>query len=170
MKIVDAHTHVFPQYADLAVRVMDQVGISCSVTLEWHDGFGATLQEHLKTFNRYPGRFVVFGNIDFRRINESNFAREAAQQMEKDVESGMRGLKVYKALGLEYRHPDGTFWRVNDERLDPIWEKAGELGIPVLIHTRPRRILAAAEPVKFLECCCVWRICVVGLLPQGLSL
>jgi len=135
MKIVDAHTHVFPQYADLAVRVMDQVGISCSVTLEWHDGFGATLQEHLKTFNRYPGRFVVFGNVDFRRINESNFAREAAQQMEKDVESGMRGLKVYKALGLEYRHPDGTFWRVNDERLDPIWEKAGELGIPVLIHT-----------------------------------
>jgi len=28
MKIIDAHTHVFPQYADLAVRVMDRVGIS----------------------------------------------------------------------------------------------------------------------------------------------
>lgn len=46
MKIIDAHTHVFPQYADLAVRVMDRVGISYSITLEWHDGFGSTLQEH----------------------------------------------------------------------------------------------------------------------------
>jgi predicted TIM-barrel fold metal-dependent hydrolase len=135
MKIIDAHTHVFPQYADLAVRVMDRIGINYSITLEWHDGFGSTLQEHIKIFSQYPGRFVVFGNVDFRRINEQNFAREAAQQMEKDVESGMQGLKIYKALGLEYRHPDGTFWKVNDERLDPIWEKAGELGIPVLIHT-----------------------------------
>ena len=132
MKIIDAHTHVFPQYADLAVRVMDRIGINYSITLEWHDGFGSTLQEHIKTFNQYSGRFVVFGNVDFRRINEKNFAREAAQQMEKDAESGMRGLKIYKALGLEYHHPDGTFWKVNDERLDPIWEKAGELGIPVL--------------------------------------
>jgi len=135
MNIIDAHTHVFPQYADLAVRVMDRVGISSVVTLEWHDGFGSTLQEHLRTFNHYPGRFVVFGNLDFRRINEPNFAHEAAQQMERDVEAGMRGLKIYKALGLEYRHPDGSFWRINDERLDPIWEKAGELGIPILIHS-----------------------------------
>lgn len=135
MKIIDAHTHVFPQYADLAVRVMDRVGISYSITLEWHDGFGSTLQEHLKIFNQYPDRFVVFGNVDFRRINEPNFARDAAQQMEKDVASGMRGLKIYKALGLEYRHPDGSFWRINDERLDPIWQKAGELGIPILLHT-----------------------------------
>lgn len=135
MKIIDAHTHVFPQYADLAVRVMDQVGVSYSITLEWHDGFGSTLQEHMKLFNQYPGRFVVFGNVDFRRINEKYFVCEAAQQMEQDVEYGMRGLKIYKALGLEYRHPDGTFWRINDERLDPIWEKAGELGIPVLLHT-----------------------------------
>ena len=135
MKIIDAHTHVFPQYADLAVRAMDAAGISFSITLEWHDGFGDTLREHMKIFNRYLGRFVVFGNVDFRRINEPDFARDAAQQMERDVEQGMRGLKIYKALGMEYKHPDGTFWRINDERLDPIWVKAGELGIPVLIHT-----------------------------------
>ncbi|PIE32408.1 hypothetical protein CSA56_15470 [candidate division KSB3 bacterium] len=135
MKIIDAHTHVFPQYADLAVRAMDRAEISWLITLEWHDGFGQTLQEHLDMFNRYAGRFVIFGNVDFRRINEANFASEAAQQMEIDVESGMRGLKIYKALGLEYRHPDGSFWRINDERLDPIWQKAGELGIPILIHT-----------------------------------
>ena len=135
IRIIDAHTHVFPEYADLAVRVMDRCGVERSVTLEWHDGFGETLSCHLAAFGRYPGRFTVFGNVDFARINETGFGAAAAGQLERDVAAGMRGLKIYKALGLEYRHPDGSFWRVDDERLDPIWSMAGRLGIPVLIHT-----------------------------------
>ncbi len=135
MRIIDAHTHVFPQFADLAVAVMDRCSIERCVTLEWHDGFGSTLQDHLTIFNRYPGRFTVFGNVDFRRINEPDFGRTAAEQLERDVVSGMRGLKIYKALGLEYRETNGEFWRINDPRLDPIWAKAGELGIPILLHT-----------------------------------
>lgn len=135
MTIIDAHAHVLPQYADLAVKVMDRCGIECVLTAEWHDGFGRALEDHLAIFNRHPGRFIVFGNVDFGRINEPNFGETAAKQMERDVGKGMRGLKVYKALGLEYRDEDGEFWRVNDERLDPIWEAAGRLGIPVLLHT-----------------------------------
>lgn len=134
-RIIDAHTHVFPEYVDLAIRVMDRCGVERAVTLEWHDGFGATLVDHLAVFARYPGRFSVFGNVDFRRINEPGFGAGAAEQLERDVAAGMRGLKIYKALGLEYRHADGSLWQVDDERLDPIWSKAGELGIPVLIHT-----------------------------------
>lgn len=141
MKVFDAHTHVFPQYADLAIEVMDRCAIEHAVTLEWHDGFGETLSEHLARFNRYPGRFVVFGNVDFKRINEPGFGSIAAEILERGVEAGMRGIKIYKALGMEYRQSNGEYWRVNDERLDPIWAKAGELKIPVLIHT--------ADPAPF---------------------
>ncbi len=88
MKIIDAHTHVFPQYADMAVRVMDLCGIERVITLEWHDGFGDTLEKHLKTFNSYPGRFIVFGNVDWSRISEKGFSTAAASQMERDVEAG----------------------------------------------------------------------------------
>ena len=135
MRIIDAHTHVLPQYVNLAVRVMDQAGIDRTVTLAWHDGFGDGLRALMPVYNRYPGRFTVFGNVDFRRINEPRFAEEAAEQMRRDVDAGMRGIKVYKALGLDYQHEDGSYWRIDDPRLDPIWAAAGELGIPVLIHT-----------------------------------
>jgi predicted TIM-barrel fold metal-dependent hydrolase len=120
---------------------MDRSGIERAVTLEWHDGFGTTLVEHLRIFNSFPGRFTVFGNVDFTKINEPGFAPAAAKEMERGVDAGMKGIKIYKALGLEYKHPDGTFWHINDERLNPVWEKAGELGIPVLIHT--------ADPAPF---------------------
>ena len=135
MRIIDAHTHVLPQYAELAVRVMDKTGVESSITLEWHDGFGQTLRDHLAIFQRYPGRFVVFGNVDFRRINEPDFAARAADQMEIDAETGMKGIKIYKALGLEYRQENGEFWRINDPRFDPIWAKAGTLHLPILMHT-----------------------------------
>ncbi|MHC5034687.1 MAG: amidohydrolase family protein [Planctomycetota bacterium] len=141
MRLIDVHTHVFPQHVQLAIEVMDRCDVECAVTLEWHDGFGETLKQHLEVFNAYPGRFVVFGNVDWRRVNEPAFAERAAMQMEEDVASGMRGLKVYKALGLEYRRSDGSFWRVSDPALDSIWAKAGELDVPVLIHT--------ADPAAF---------------------
>jgi len=134
-RIIDIHAHVFPRYADLAVQVMDRCGIEASVVLAWHDGFGEGLGRHLEAFGKFPGRFITFGNVDFSRINEPGFAHQAAAQMEVDATAGMRGLKVYKALGLSYRKPDNSFWRPNDPLLDPIWSKAGELGLPVLIHT-----------------------------------
>ena len=141
MPVIDAHTHVLPQYADMAVRVMDQCGIEQTITLEWHDGFGDALAKHLRIFDAHPGRFIVFGNVDWSRVNEKQFATAAAAQMERDVATGMRGLKIYKALGLEYRRDDGALWHIDDPALDPIWAKAGELDIPVLIH--------AADPAAF---------------------
>jgi predicted TIM-barrel fold metal-dependent hydrolase len=132
---------VAPQYAELAVKVMDRCGIDCVVTLEMHDGFGEHLKKHLEVFGAYPGRFIVFGNVDWSRIDEEGFGQVAAEQMERDVAAGMRGLKVYKALGLEYRHRNGDWVRIDDPAYDPIWAKVGELGIPVLIHS--------ADPIAF---------------------
>lgn len=133
--IIDVHTHVSPQYVGLALAVMDRCGIECVITLEMYDGFGETLKRHMEVFNAHPGRFVVFGNVDWSRVNEAGFGESAAARLEEDVASGMTGLKVYKELGLEYRTPNGEFWPVDSREFDPIWAKAGELGIPVLIHT-----------------------------------
>ena len=52
-----------------------------------------------------------------------------------DVANGAQGLKIYKSLGLNSKDSDGYRIAVNDPRLDPVWAKCGELGIPVLIHT-----------------------------------
>jgi len=50
-------------------------------------------------------------------------------------------LKVYKSLGLSNKDAQGNRLAINDVRLDPIWAKCGELGIPVLIHS--------ADPASF---------------------
>jgi predicted TIM-barrel fold metal-dependent hydrolase len=61
--------------------------------------------------------------------------------LQDDVKSGASGLKIYKNLGLTLKDNNGNRVPADDERLDPIWEKCAELGIPVLIHT--------GEPFQF---------------------
>jgi len=90
---------------------------------------------------RYPKRFVAFANVDFNRIDEPNFGANAARQLEEDVKHGAVGLKIFKNLGMFVVDQSGKRVHTDDPRLDPIWDEAGELGIPVLIHT--------GEPMAF---------------------
>jgi len=48
---------------------------------------------------------------------------------------------VTKEVGLFFKDSDGRYIPVEDERLFPIWRRAGELGKPVLIHV--------SDPVAF---------------------
>jgi predicted TIM-barrel fold metal-dependent hydrolase len=90
-----------------------------------------------------PNRIVVFTNVSFAGVGEPDWARKAVQQLEADVKAGAQGLKIYKSLGFSARDNNGKVLRVDDPRLDPIWAKCGQLGIPVLIHT--------ADPKQFWE-------------------
>jgi predicted TIM-barrel fold metal-dependent hydrolase len=88
-----------------------------------------------------PGRFVVFTNVDLNGIDEPDWQARTLRQLERDVANGARGLKIYKGLGLTTEDGSGERLPVDDPRLDPIWAKCSELGIPVLIHT--------GEPASF---------------------
>jgi predicted TIM-barrel fold metal-dependent hydrolase len=50
------------------------------------------------------------------------------------TEAGFRGVKIWKDLGLKLADVNGQLLRVNDERLDPFFEKAGEMHMPVMFH------------------------------------
>ncbi len=82
-----------------------------------------------------PGRFIVFTNIDFNGIDEPDWAENTIRQLEIDVRNGANGLKIYKSHGLTNKDKSGKLIAVDDPRIDPVWAKCGELGIPVLIHT-----------------------------------
>ena len=51
----------------------------------------------------------------------------------------MRGVKIWKDLGMHIRDSQGTLLKADDPRLDPFWEKCGELRLPVLIHAADER-------------------------------
>ena len=143
---VDVHLHLsgtMPRaQLDQLVRDMDALNLAVGVNLS--GGSGPGLAQQIEAFeSAYPDRFVVFANVDFSDISDPEFGALAAARLEADVEAGARGLKIFKNLGLWLTDAADQRVPVDDPRLDPIWAKAGELGIPVLIHS--------GDPASFWE-------------------
>lgn len=141
---IDVHSHqrrdMAPADVEKLVADMDRIGLAVMVNLS--GGTGDTLKQGLATLKGpHPKRFVAFANVDLSKIDEPNFGANAARQLEEDVRNGAAGLKIFKNLGMFLTDASGKRVPTDDPRLDPIWEKAGELGIPVLIHT--------GEPMAF---------------------
>jgi uncharacterized protein len=143
---IDVHAHQFraPEMSaeDAAKLVADMDGLNMAVMVNLSGRSGEHLVKGLANLaGRHPGRFVFFANVDFDKIDEPGFGENAARQLEADVKNGARGLKIYKNLGMFLTDASGQRVPTDDPRLDPIWAKCAELGIPVLIHT--------GEPMAF---------------------
>ena len=134
---IDVHGHQYRMpNQDLApaIAAMDTLNMGIMVNLSGRSG--SELKKAVQNIkDHYPKRFVVFANVNFGSVGEEGWGEKAAAQLEEDVRSGAVGLKVYKSLGLRNTDTDGKRIAVDDPRLDRIWAKCGELGIPVLIHT-----------------------------------
>jgi predicted TIM-barrel fold metal-dependent hydrolase len=123
-------TRMAPQEA---VALMDQLNIKSVVILT--GGWGSELQKIIDTMVKpYPGRFYVFTQIDWSKIDDPNFSRLMVEQLDDSMRRGARGLKILKELGLGVRDQSGKLVTIDDARLDPVWEECGRLGIPVAIH------------------------------------
>jgi predicted TIM-barrel fold metal-dependent hydrolase len=150
---IDAHNHLGPTFGDgwdsrpLAelLERMDEAGLEALVDLD--GGWGEDiLERHLDHFKAgAPDRFYHFGGIDWSQwpAQGNRFGDWAAGRLLAQVRRGAQGLKVWKNLGLQIRDDQGRLVPVDDPRLDPIWQAAAELRIPVLIHV--------ADPVAFFQ-------------------
>ncbi|MCW5978697.1 MAG: amidohydrolase family protein [Bryobacteraceae bacterium] len=138
---IDVHNHQRggAERLDQLVADMDRINLRIMVNLS--GGYGERLKETVLTFSRYPGRFAVFANIDFSGLDEPGYSEKAARQLEQDVASGAKGLKIFKNFGMNLTDRAGKRVPVDDPRFDLLFETCGRLGIPVLIHTAEPKAL-----------------------------
>src|SRR5204862_5648643 len=70
--------------------------------------------------------------------------QKIAAQLEADVKAGASGVgEIMKSFGLTIKKADGMRLKLDDPELDPVWEKAADLKIPVFIHV--------ADPAEFFQ-------------------
>ncbi len=153
---VNVHTHpgrLGDDEIDEMVRVMDASNIAVSVSLDGQAG--PRFSDHLqKLTKRHPNRFAVFVRMDYTgdgdpgkpatwSVNQPGFGLRMADQLSDAVKRGAVGLKLLKTLGLYLRDENGKLIKPDDRRFDPVWQRAGELGVPVLWH--------CADPIAFFQ-------------------
>ncbi len=139
--VIDAHVHFGPSEAERLIKIMDANGIQRVVNVGTLEVYGIPFAEGMAVFKRTLGqRMAYFVSLDYEGLTEKQ-GKLLADEFEQRVEKGAQGLKVFKSLGLKSQDAEGRLIPVDDPRLDPIWERAGRLDVPVLIHT--------ADPVAF---------------------
>ena len=138
--VIDMHQHVNDARGvgdrlppPEVVARMDQLNIQSMVILT--GGWGTELQKVVDEMVKpYPGRFFVFTQPDWSKIDDPHFSELMVQQLDDAVRRGARGYKILKELGLGIKDKSGKLIPVDDARMDPVWEECGRLGIPVAIH------------------------------------
>jgi len=154
---VDAHNHLgrwlsewigrpgewtVPDVDDL-LALMDACNLRAIVNLDGR--WGDELEANLARYDRvHPGRFATFSHVDWKgAVASGDVGAAAAASLRASVAAGAKGIKVWKDLGLHVRDDAGALILPDDPRLAALWTAAGELAVPVFIHT--------ADPVAFFD-------------------
>jgi len=131
----DIHCHwTLQQDPKLLLAAMDETGVRAAINLS--GGTGSSLDHMLKRFHdAAPDRLLIFANLDFKQIDDPQFASKMCDDLEHAHSAGVSGLKIFKDLGLTLHEKSGKLVPIDDARLDPIWDKCAQLKMPVLIHS-----------------------------------
>jgi predicted TIM-barrel fold metal-dependent hydrolase len=148
---IDAHAHlgrwltsdsswIAPDVGAL-LGLMDECNLEAVVNLDGR--WDRELDENLERYDHaHPGRFFTFCHLDWSQLDVPGGTDALVRSLERSAARGARGLKVWKDLGLSVR-VGGRLVRSDDPLLAPIWDAAGSLGLPVVVHT--------ADPAAFFE-------------------
>jgi len=138
---IDTHMHVSPDGIPRLVALMDRWGLAGAVNLSGMSPGPPrhALETQLEAARKTGGRLAVFMSPRFYRAimdYPEDYGTILATQVREGHALGAVGLKITKGLGLGYPAPDRrSYLPVDDPGLDPVFEAAGELNMPVAIHT-----------------------------------
>lgn len=141
-RLIDLHQHIeaAPERIERGLRILDRAGVGIGVnltggTVTRKDGEPSEFERTRDLFEKVaPGRFLHYFNLDYAGWDAPDFAEKAVAQVDEAHRLGAAGFKEYKRLGLYLRDGSGNLLRIDDPKLDPVWRRCGELGLPVSVH------------------------------------
>lgn len=140
-KVIDAHLHVRAETIDRCLKVMDENHIQYGMNI----GIGGTeFDAFQKAYQQHKHRLGMMFAFDWENWQTNpEYVVKAPDLLEAAVEKGAHGVKIWKDLGLTVKDDSGNLVSIDDERLNPVWERAEKLGCIVAFHT--------VDPVAFFE-------------------
>jgi predicted TIM-barrel fold metal-dependent hydrolase len=141
-RIIDLHQHIDGPGTrfDRAIGIMDAAGVGVGTvlgagTVTHKEGELSQFEKVKRTGEtKYRDRFIYHMILDYRGWDAPDWSEKAVRQIEEGHRMGAAGLKEFKRLGLFLKDGAGKLIRIDDPKLDAVWQKCGELGMPISIH------------------------------------
>jgi predicted TIM-barrel fold metal-dependent hydrolase len=135
--IIDMHSHPYaktPQQIEEWIKNMDEVGIHKTVILTM--ATGTEFDDIYRKYSKYPDRFEMWSGLDLSGYNQPGFGPSAVKELERCRQVGARGVgEIHdKGSGLVSGKSKAPGMHPDDTRMDALWERCAELGMPVSLH------------------------------------
>ncbi len=135
--IIDMHSHPYAKTAaeiDGWVRNMDEVGVEKTMILTMSTG--APFDEIQRKYAKHPERFEMWCGFDLSGYDKPGFGPGVVKELERCKQAGARGVgEIHdKGKGLVSGKAKAPGMHPDDPRMDPVWEKCGELGMMISLH------------------------------------
>jgi uncharacterized protein len=135
--VIDMHSHPYAKTAaeiDDWVRNMDEVGIEKTIILTMSTG--AAFDEIQRKYAKYPERFEMWCGFDLAGFDKPGFGPAAVKELERCKQAGARSVgEIHdKGQGLRSGKSKAPGMHPDDPRMDAVWDKCGELGMPISLH------------------------------------
>ena len=137
--IIDMHAHDYAENLEQVAqwcKVMDEVGVLNTAVMHcsW---IGRPFEEYVEAYAPYKDHFRFWCCFDYTGIDTPEWPENAIKTLERCKELGAIGVGELgdKGEGDTYARPgDGKDIHIDDPRVKPLIEKAGELKMPISIH------------------------------------
>ncbi|HEY2820348.1 MAG TPA: amidohydrolase family protein [Candidatus Acidoferrum sp.] len=135
--IIDMHSHPYaksPQQIDEWLKNMDECNIQKAMTLTMSTG--PEFDELYGKYSKHPDRFEIWCGLDLSGYDKPGFGPAAVKELERCHQMGARGVgEIHdKGEGLKSGKSTAPGMHPDDARMDAIWNKCGELGMPISLH------------------------------------
>lgn len=136
-RAIDVHSHDYartPEEIARWVATMDETGIEKTIILT--SATGEEFDRINRMYSKYSDRFELWCGFDYTGYDKPGFGPAAVQELGRCVRAGARGVGELsdKGQGMHFGKTFANGMHPDDPRMDPLFEKCAELGIPVNLH------------------------------------
>ena len=136
--VIDMHSHAYAKSMDELrqwVKNMDQVGIEKTIVMT--GATGDRFDSLYAVYSQFGDRFEVWCGFDYTGYQQPGYGPAAVKELERCFQVGATGVGELgdKGLGMRNSYPTpAPGMHFDDPRLQPLFRKCGELGMPINIH------------------------------------
>lgn len=135
--IIDMHSHPYAKSeAEITTWLKNMDAVNVEKTLILTMTTGKEFDQIYAKYSKYPERFEVWCGLDFSGYQQPGFPASAVKELQRCHDAGAKGIgEIHdKGQGLRSGKSNAPGMHPDDPRVDALWEKAGELRMPVSLH------------------------------------
>ncbi len=123
-KFIDAHVHLNTVSKE-KMEMAEKYNVSF-LSINTHIPFFKTIEKQeeviLELQKNYPGRLQYITSFDFKEWGGESFAQSAIDQIQRGLNNGAVGVKIWKNVGFDLHDEKVKFVMIDDPVFDPIFQ------------------------------------------------